>query len=182
MAESNIYPNYPSLCIPRVFSSINELRIKKIFEDLKLGELKNIDMVEKRADNGTMYYRVFIHFKTWFNNDTANQARKQLIEGKEIKIIYDDPWFWKVSAYRPSTHPKPRPYVKPRQNTPPSIVLYDERTPIQRPITQGPLKQRPANHRSETTPHLTSQCRSSPVEKENRRTKTVKQEIEDEKL
>jgi len=193
MAESlNIYPNYPSLCIPRVFSSINELRIKKIFEDLNVGELKNIDMVEKRADNGTMYYRVFIHFKTWFNNDTAIQARKQLIEGKEIKIIYDDPWFWKVSAYRPSTHPKPRPYVKPRQNAPPSIVLYDERTPEripqhpqQRPVKQVPLKQRPATHRSETTPQyinrLTSQCKPSSVEKENRKSRTVKQEIEEER-
>ena len=28
-----------------------------------------------------------------------HKARDRLLEGKEIKIVYDDPWFWKVSAY-----------------------------------------------------------------------------------
>ena len=37
----------------------------------------------------------------WFHNSNASVARERLLNGKDIKIIYDDPWFWKVSAYKP---------------------------------------------------------------------------------
>ena len=31
---------------------------------------------------------------------SAESARERLINGQDIKVIYDDPWFWKVSAYK----------------------------------------------------------------------------------
>jgi len=51
---------------------------------------------------------VYIHFEKWFWNKDAQTARRKLILGKEIKIIYDNPWFWKVSASKwdPSTSNK----------------------------------------------------------------------------
>ena len=188
MSSESLNPSFPSLCIPRVFPNISEFRIRTTIEALNLGSVDRIDMVERRAENGTKYNQVFVHFKTWNKYDTAVKARDQLIAGKEIKIIYDDPWYWKVSAYRPQIErPKPRPYVKPRPNAPPSIVLYDERTPERIPQhpQQRPIKQRRnTNPRGETNQQyierLTSQTHSSNNEKENKR--TVKQEIEDEKL
>jgi hypothetical protein len=137
-------------------------------------------MVEKRADNGTKYYRVFIHFKTWFNHETASKVRNQLIEGKEIKIIYDEPWFWKVSAYRPHfARPKPTQIIKPRPSAPPSIVLYDERTP-QHPTQQKQgYENRPQKQKQEHQRRPQREIKR-PVEKENR--KTIRQEIDDEKI
>jgi len=93
--------NIPSLCIPRVFTNITEEMIRKIFEDLDLGIIERIDIITKYSQNGEKYNRVFIHFRKWFIQDgNANSARRRLLSGNEIKVIYDEPWFWKVSAYR----------------------------------------------------------------------------------
>lgn len=90
--------NMPSLCIPRVFTNINEHQIRKIFDDLELGIIERIDIVSKYSQSGEKYNRVFIHFKRWFNEQKT--VRQRLLTGNDIKIIYDEPWFWKVSAYR----------------------------------------------------------------------------------
>lgn len=93
----------PSLCIPRVFPNIGEGRIRQIFNDLDIGIIDRIDVVAKTTEKGEKFNRVFIHFKKWFDNQNANYSRERLLNGKEIKVIYDDPWFWKVSAYREPT-------------------------------------------------------------------------------
>ena len=98
--------NVPSLCIPRVFANIDEKRIHRIFDDLNMGDIHKIDIISKTTEKGEKFNRVFVHFKRWFNNSNADTARERLLNGKEIKIIYDDPWFWKVSAYREATKSK----------------------------------------------------------------------------
>jgi hypothetical protein len=92
--------NMPILCIPRVFPNIDEQRIRKIFDELQIGNIQRIDIINKRTEKGEKYNCVFIHFNSWYNNANANQVLDRLLNGKDIKIIYDDPWFWKVSAYR----------------------------------------------------------------------------------
>jgi len=92
--------NIPSLCIPRVFSNIDEKRIRRIFGELNMGDIERVDIISKTTEKGDKFNRVFIHFKNWFRNVNADTARERLLNGKEIKIIYDEPWFWKVSAYR----------------------------------------------------------------------------------
>jgi hypothetical protein len=64
-------------------------------------------MVSKVSPTGEKFNRVFIHFERWFETDNAQSARKLLSEGKDIKVIYDEPWFWKVSSYRKPVHVKP---------------------------------------------------------------------------
>jgi hypothetical protein len=92
--------NVPVLCIPRVYPNISESRIRRIFDDLNMGVLERIDIVSKASEKGEKFNRVFIHFRRWNDTENANNARERLLNGKEIKIIYDDPWFWKISAYR----------------------------------------------------------------------------------
>jgi len=100
-----ISANEPILCIPGVFANIKEERIRRIFADLDLGEVERIDIVvPKRPVEATQkenkFNRVFIHL-IWKQTDQATAARERLLQGKEVKIIYDEPWFWKVSAYKP---------------------------------------------------------------------------------
>jgi hypothetical protein len=103
-----------SLCIPRVFSNINEERIRAIFRKLSLGNICRIDFVPFVNAKGEKHNRVFIHFDEWFKNVNADTSLARLQEGKEIKIIYDDPWFWKVSLYRKKeTTPRPNPNARP---------------------------------------------------------------------
>ncbi len=111
MSQSNaidfrkIAANEPVLCIPGVFANIKEDRIRRIFADLDLGEVERIDIVVPRApveasEKQNKFNRVFIHL-LWKQTDQATAARERLLQGKEVKIIYDEPWFWKVSAYKP---------------------------------------------------------------------------------
>ena len=91
---------YPSLCIPRVFTEINKEQIFQTIQNVNLGVISRIDMILKKNIKGETYQRVFIHFHKWNNTHVAIKARERLLSGKDIKIIYDEPWFWKISINR----------------------------------------------------------------------------------
>jgi len=105
MSSNNNSPmipmNEPSLCIPRTFSNITWQKVKEVFEELfGKGTIERVDVVKKTHDNGESFNRVFVHFRKW-PSDQANQAiRQRLLDGEEIKIVYDEPWFWKCSKSR----------------------------------------------------------------------------------
>jgi len=97
---STLPVNVPSLCIPRVFENMTKKRVLDTIQELGLGEIDHIDMVPRTSEKGEKFLRVFIHFRKWSSTCDAIRARERLLTGKDIKIIYDDPWFWKVSANR----------------------------------------------------------------------------------
>jgi len=97
---SYLAPHEPSICIPRVFANIDENRIKDIIDKIGLGKIKRIDKLMRTNEKGEAFQRVFIHFHQWFWTETAMEARRRLVAGMDIKIVYDDPWFWKISANR----------------------------------------------------------------------------------
>ena len=85
----------PSICIPRVFNTINVSSISNIFQNkLNLGKIKKIDMI-KTSD--PKFKKVFIHFHLWNDNDNTQSIKKKIFEGTVVKIVYDYPWFWKCS-------------------------------------------------------------------------------------
>ena len=101
---SSLPKSAPSICIPRVFPNITWQRVKGIFEELGLGTVDRVDMVNKTNDKGQKYKRVFVHFKHWNRDETAQQVREKLLSGDQVKIVYDEPWFWKIAM---STAPRP---------------------------------------------------------------------------
>jgi hypothetical protein len=145
--------NIPSLCIPRVFPNISEQRILNIFKELNLGDIKRIDIVKKTTEKGEHFNRVFVHFAGWYANENADIARERLLNGKEIKIIYDEPWFWKVSAYREPNKSQPQKPTRPVHVPKRASLQFDseEESPIPRqkpypvpvPHTQDARQQRP---------------------------------------
>ena len=108
----------PSICIPRVFNNIDAKKIGNVFEQLQLGKIKRIDMIECKNEKGEKFKRAFVHFEKWHWNEDAQAARRKLIEGKEIKIVYDTPWFWKISANRSNSSNDSR-----REEGPPAIQI-----------------------------------------------------------
>lgn len=94
-----------SLCIPLVSKYIKEHEIRKIMDEIQLGVIDKIDIVPVRTRNKKPSYqpnskqmnRVFIHYKIWGTGPNATKARELLLEGKEIKVIYNNIWFWKIS-------------------------------------------------------------------------------------
>ena len=88
----------PSLCIPRTHANIRKERIFAVFRSLGLGFIGRIDIVEKVDEKtGAPFIRVFIHFTKWFQNAQTRQFLEHLETQKSANIVYDEPWFWKVT-------------------------------------------------------------------------------------
>ena len=84
----------PSICIPRVFAEITRRQIKEAFIKVLNDDcIDRIDMIRKNRNNDN-YQRVFIHFKY------SSMLKNRLLSGQDIKIVYNEPWFWKCSASR----------------------------------------------------------------------------------
>ena len=114
----------PSLCIPRTHANIRRGRLFAVFRALGLGFIGRIDVVEKTDEQtGAPFIRVFIHFTKWFRNDQTRQFLDHLETQKSANIVYDEPWYWKVTKSfvpapqqpqqqqqqpQPSRFPKPR--------------------------------------------------------------------------
>lgn len=115
----------PTLCISRTHKNIRPERIFAVLRQLNLGWVGKIDMVPKKiveknpdgTENTKEFVRVFIHFTRWFtNNHQTRQFLNRLDSEGFVHIVYDDPWFWKVTKYVAREH-KPEPqsrYPKPR--------------------------------------------------------------------
>jgi hypothetical protein len=86
-----------SLCIPRIPNNITHKEIYNSFIKLNIGNLHRVDIIEKKNAKGTLTKRVFIHFKNWFDTENATFVKSRLYSDKDIKIVYQHPWYWKVS-------------------------------------------------------------------------------------
>lgn len=100
--DINNGPNGPNLCIPRVNTCVTKELVYEIINKYSLGCIEKIDVIKKRGSNkkNDLSNMVFIYFNGWYDNALANSVKKRLDTGKDIKIIYDDPWYWKISAIK----------------------------------------------------------------------------------
>jgi hypothetical protein len=85
-----------TLCIPRILSSITKDHIYNILNNLNLGTIKRIDIIRSKK----MFNLAIIHFSKWNDGGNAAIVKDRLLNGMDIKIIYDDPWFWKIVIFR----------------------------------------------------------------------------------
>jgi len=102
-----------SLCIPRISSNITKHDIEDVIKPLELGEIRNIEILTKKKaltknheSNKNQIKEdqnscVFIHFKRWYSTPNAIKAHDLLTNNKDIKVFYNEPWFWKISIYKP---------------------------------------------------------------------------------
>jgi len=107
--------NGMSICIPRAFANITEARVRKVFEKLGIFRIARVDMVQRKNEKGDAYQRIFVHIQDWTETADAQKARERLLAGKELKIVYDDPWFWKASLNTWAPKPKPETTVYDRK-------------------------------------------------------------------
>jgi hypothetical protein len=98
----------PSICIPRTFPTIRGEQTKRAvfntFRDLRVGFIERIDTVHKTDKNGERFCTVYVHLKWNMDNQLARDTRQKLLDGQDVKVVYDEPWFWKCTA---STIDKP---------------------------------------------------------------------------
>ena len=104
-----------SICIPRAFANITESRVRKVFDALGIFRIARVDMIQRKNEKGDAYQRIFVHIQDWTETADAQKARDRLLAGKELKIVYDDPWFWKASLNNWAPKPKPETTVYDRK-------------------------------------------------------------------
>ena len=105
-----------SIVIPRVFPKwINEKKIINVFHSQNIGSIYRVQIFKeagldsnvtnaigpidkKRSKKSRKYaiYKAVIYFSYWYENDIARNFQKRLIEKNETRVVYDDPWFWKI--------------------------------------------------------------------------------------
>jgi hypothetical protein len=94
MEKNNSVTNM-SLYIPRVFVNITSEVITKVFEDLKYGKIKQIDLIDKIDSKGIIYHAVYIHFEYWYENVSSQNFQERVKNPeKEARIVYKEPWYW----------------------------------------------------------------------------------------
>jgi hypothetical protein len=64
---------------------------------MNIGIIEQIEKNHYTAKDGRKVCRVFIHLN-WKIDEKTDRLRTELLCGKEITIMYDNPWFWKISA------------------------------------------------------------------------------------
>ena len=128
----------PSICIPRVFANVTKRDVREVFEQVLgvRGCIERVDLISRTDQNGTPFGRVFIHLRFWPKTEQAQDVRRQLVAGEQVKIVYDEPWYWKCGASRV---PKPEftkeraaPYVELKKKE-------SETAPKSPPTSQSPL-------------------------------------------
>ena len=83
-----------SICIPSIERNISSFDIKKTFEKLEIGIINKIIIKKKNK-----YSSAFIYLQKWnVNNKKAKTFYQKIIEGEEVNLIYEFPWFWKCRA------------------------------------------------------------------------------------
>ena len=148
--------DYPSICIPRVFSNIQWQFVKNTIEQLGLGLVSRVDMIPKTNDKGDKFQRVFIHMKFWDSSEQAQIVRQKLLSGDTIKIVYNDPWYWQLSMSRiakPTFHKKTHDSSSSSHSKP--RIVIDHSVPT-------PSNYRPTWTTPSLTPQLTPSASSAP--------------------
>jgi hypothetical protein len=107
-----------SLFIPRVFANITKERIFKKFEELLIGKVSRVDLVEKISKSGEKYNSAYVHFDYWYQTSYAARLHASVRNPEEeSRIIYDDPWFWIVLENKAASAPARKESVSRRSKT-----------------------------------------------------------------
>ena len=111
----------PAVRIGYVFRNIKYHLIANIFNELGLGKVVKIDFTERTDREGTPYHLVHVHIE-WNTEEHTKQFCEALERGEEVKIVYDDPWFWKVTKPRE----RPQHQVKKHQDRPAPRLVFSK--------------------------------------------------------
>jgi hypothetical protein len=89
--------NNISLYIPHVFANYTKEDVAQVFDEFSIGDVKNIDFVEKMGHDGKAFNAAYVHFHEWYSNPNAAAFQEKVMNpNKEARLVYDKPWYWIV--------------------------------------------------------------------------------------
>ena len=94
-----------SLYIPHIFANYTKEDVSRVFNDLNIGKVKNIDFVSKMSKEGKVYNSAYIHFVEWYDTIVAHNFQSRVLDvNKEARLMYEDPWYWIVLENKAQKH------------------------------------------------------------------------------
>lgn len=86
-----------TLCIPRVDSNISKDYIYNVLGKLKVGLISKLTEIPIKNQEG--FKRIIFNIK-WESNEKSNDIRDIIDSRGTFNIVYNMPWFWKISEYK----------------------------------------------------------------------------------
>jgi len=84
------------LCIPRVGLTISEKDVYNTLNEINMIKINSIKFIFKSRET---FNTVLIYFSEFLDNENGQLAKNLFLKGKDIKVIYNFPWFWKITPY-----------------------------------------------------------------------------------
>ena len=82
-----------SMCIPRIQSDYSSDFIKNIFHKKNIGNVSKIIEIPYKTDPSLKRVILYVYLN---KNETTKIIKERFSKNQDIKIIYDDFWFWKI--------------------------------------------------------------------------------------
>ena len=153
----------PSICIPRTLHNVNWQQVKDAFETvIGKGTVERVDIVPSKNDDVTPFCRIFVHFRYWPNSPDIMAIRDRLTKGEVIRVVYDNPWFWKCSASRiprpERNQPKTAPFIEytgeraTKTKNPEDKEAMQSPTPTERSKSPPPVRRMAAHSKLSGSP------------------------------
>ena len=116
--------NVPSVCIPRVHSSMDGDGVAQVFNEV-FGQdcVHHVDMVQREdRKTGYPFYIAYVHFGVIrdveaFEQCGGTQFLEKINADKEVRLVYRDPWFWKVRRNTKTKHVRRGPRILSDEDT-----------------------------------------------------------------
>jgi hypothetical protein len=87
----------PSIFISHVFPNKAEMVYETFAELFGADYIDDVDVVTHDL-NGQEICRAYVHFKSWPTDHKFQRLRSRLMAGETVKVIYEEPWYWKCVA------------------------------------------------------------------------------------
>ena len=94
---SDTITTHIKLCIPRINSDIQYQFILNKLNEFKLGKI--ISMKEIPLKNETMFKKIIIKMAYDKENPRSREFETMLHTVGSVKLVYNMPWYWKISKY-----------------------------------------------------------------------------------
>ena len=114
----------PSVCIPRVHYKMTGDEVASVFNEVFGQEcVDHVDMVQ-RSDRttGHPFFIAYVHFgdivdENAFEECGGNQFLEKINADEEVKLVYRDPWFWKIRKNTKTKHERRGPRILSEEDT-----------------------------------------------------------------
>jgi hypothetical protein len=95
--------NCPSIYITKLNPNVTQTDVKNVINKLNVGVIKYVNIKQRTTHYGDHYMVAYVYFNKWLNNPVSARVRDIIHSGKDVNVVHDGFWYWKIMMNRMST-------------------------------------------------------------------------------